>query len=90
MDGGNRGWRFSVFARINHQQVGMEALLGQALQTRLSVGAGHVRIADHKDPATGLNARCQQFVPEAIQPTGADHHLVGVAFQSDGDPTQGW
>ena len=89
MDGGHRGWSLAVFSRINHQQIGVEALEPQALQAFLSIGGGDVRVADHQDPSAGLNCGVQEFVPKAAQATGADHHLIGVAFQGDGDPTQG-
>ena len=90
MDGGHRGLRFPVLPGIDHKQVSVEALLLKALQAHLAVRARHVWVTDHQDPAAGLNSRCQEFVTEAVKATGTDHHLVGVAFQRDGDPTQGW
>ena len=90
MDGGHRGLRFPVLPGIDHQQVSVEALLLKALQAHFAVRARYVRVTDNEDPTAGLNSRCQEFVTEAVEATGTDHHFVGVAFQRDGDPTQGW
>ena len=88
MDGCHGGGGLVLFSGLDHQQLGAESAAAQALDTGLSVGTRHIGVADHQDSSTLTDARLLEFSSDACQTAGTDHHLIGIPFQGNRNPTQ--
>ena len=89
MNQAHGGWRFLVFAGLDHQGAGIEPSCQQAGRSPGPVVLSHHRVGHHQHLGSGLEAAGTDLLAHRSQGAAADRHGVGVLREGHLDRAQG-